>query len=307
MSDPEIKKEVVLKTKEKKNKVCIVGCGSSRTDVPWDDNSFEFWGVNNAFITYVNEHAQGGPDRMEKFTRWFEIHPIDVEDGKYRRRGKETFRGQAVKDYMIDLGGLGEKYSIPVYMQNEWPEIPNSLAYPIEFILESFPRRYFTNSVSYQIALAIVEGFEEIRIYGVDMAVTSKKIAEDEYSWQRPSCEYFIGIAEGKGIKVYLPPESDMLKARFLYGWDEPKENDFDYKLDTLVKKMDKQFSKAANEIGYLQNEIANKQAKQNQIIGAKNAITEIQKLWMGGHDFDGRPPWKVEKYTIKKCGEVCE
>ena len=49
------------------------------------------------------------------------------------------------------------------------------------------------------IALAIYEDFDIIHVYGVDMAVCG------EYEQQRPSCEFFCGIAKGKGIELYIP------------------------------------------------------------------------------------------------------
>lgn len=56
-------------------------------------------------------------------------------------------------------------------------------------------------------------------MYGVDMAQDT--VLHAEYREQRPSCEYFIGIAEGAGIKVVLPPGSDLLKSSHWYGFDE--------------------------------------------------------------------------------------
>ena len=47
---------------------------------------------------------------------------------------------------------------------------------------------------------------DEIGLWGVDMK------AEDEYAYQRPNIEYWLGIAEGKGIKVHIPEASPILK-----------------------------------------------------------------------------------------------
>jgi len=56
---------------------------------------------------------------------------------------------------------------------------------------------------------------EEERLLGVDMATDA------EYAYQRDACLYWIGIAEGRGIKVYLPKVSPLSQA-FQYGWDSP-------------------------------------------------------------------------------------
>ena len=77
-------------------------------------------------------------------------------------------------------------------MQKAWKEVPTSMVYPLDAMLKKFGD-YFTNSISWMLALAIHEGFEEIHVYGVDMAV------DTEYHHQRPSCEYFLGLAKRDG------------------------------------------------------------------------------------------------------------
>jgi hypothetical protein len=145
-----------MKVEKTKNKVCIVGCSQSKDEVPFNlKDEFEFWGVNNLFLTLP------GP-----WTRWFEIHNFAFTDGKWLRRGGSDFRGQPVAQYLEGLQSL----KCPVYMQASNPLVPNAAQYPLREVVESFGR-YFTNTISWEIALAIKEGFEEIRIYGVDMAV----------------------------------------------------------------------------------------------------------------------------------------
>lgn len=56
------------------------------------------------------------------------------------------------------------------------------------------------------LALAISMEPEEIQLHGVYMA------DESEYRHQRANAEYLIGFAEGKGIKVTIPNESELLK-----------------------------------------------------------------------------------------------
>jgi uncharacterized protein YdbL (DUF1318 family) len=63
---------------------------------------------------------------------------------------------------------------------------------------------------------AIFEGAEEIGIYGVDL------LQDEEYAYQRPGCEYWIGVARGLGIKVHVPRSCAVLKASYVYGYTEP-------------------------------------------------------------------------------------
>ena len=71
-----------------------------------------------------------------------------------------------------------------------------------------------------------------------------------EYAAQRPSCEYFLGIAVGRGIKVTIPTTSDLLAARGLYGFDTDSG----------------QFrEKWRNRTAELQQRLTNKEAQANQ------------------------------------------
>jgi hypothetical protein len=258
-SSDETKTEV-----KKKTKLAIVGCASSRNDTPWHDDSFEFWGVNNLYLSE--------PVGVRPWSRWFEIHEITKdEQGKHYRRGAPEFRGQPVGDYLKGLGSLG----IPVYMQHKWDEVPNGVEFPINDVLNKFGN-YLTNSISYQLALAIMEGFKEIHLYGVDMAVSSPFDTSNEYAWQRPSCEFFLGLAAGMGIKIFIPETSDLLKSRFLYAYDEPKMSAWDKKVDDTLAGIQKQRLKA-------ERMLSDAQRKLDQCIGADIAIREINKTWQSG------------------------
>jgi len=236
----------------KHDKVVIVGCSDSKSETPWDDKDCEFWGVNNLFLTL--------PDKP--WSRWFEIHPFECKNNLYSRRWKYDFRGQKVNDYIAGLG----KLKCPVYMQQKWDIVPTSTEYPIKDITEDFGR-YFTNTISYEIALAIYMQFKEIGIYGVDMAVDS------EYHHQRPSCEFFLGIALGKGININIPDEADLVKTRFLYGYEEKQE-------DAWMKKVKNQAMSMQQRMVKSQQVVMNEQRKVDQYTGAISACNEQIKIW---------------------------
>jgi hypothetical protein len=244
----------------KKNKVAIVGCADSKSQVPFHlADEFEFWGVNNLHLT-----MPGRP-----WSRWFETHQIKMlPNGMYLRRGQPDFRGQPVPVYLQSLQALG----IPVYMQQPLHILPNAVQYPLDKVLEAFPRRYFTNTISYMIALALLDGFTHIGLYGIDMAVSSPLRGQNEYSHQRPSCEYFIGIAEGRGVTVDIPDESDLLKTNFLYSFEEHKEDEFIAKCRELTHSMAQRRQKAEHDAA-----MANQ--KVQQYIGAESCANEIMKI----------------------------
>jgi len=153
---------LVVAPVNKLKRVAIVGCSDSKTSAPYKDPSWDLWAMNNAYA------------HVKRWTAWFEIHPIKkTKEGFMRRKlikpgifeWASDFRGQNMTDYMKCLAEL----KCPIYMQRHWEEIPQSVAYPLEEITKRFGR-YFTNSVSYMIALAIMQGYQEIGCWGVDMA-----------------------------------------------------------------------------------------------------------------------------------------
>lgn len=200
-----------------RDKVIIMGyADSSRMLAPFFDKSFEVWGLNELYL--MIPHAD----------RWFEIHT------KYwlKRSHRDKQHVQWLKDAKI-----------PIYMPKRIEEVPMSVTYPLDNILGFFNKswlnkydrfKYLNNSISPMLALAIYEGFREIHIYGVDMAL------KKEYREQKPSCEFFVGYAMGKGIKIYIPSESDLLKTGTLYGFEEVSdmEKKFRRKDEELKKKV---------------------------------------------------------------------
>ena len=94
---------------------------------------------------------------------------------------------------------------------------------------------YFTSTPAYMLALAIHEGFREIHIYGID------SLTGTGYEDQRSGIEYFIGIARGREIEVYIPKESHLLKASRLYGYSSSSlEEEILLRADELTKQQRK-------------------------------------------------------------------
>lgn len=171
--------------------VYIVGFAASWKETPWDDPNAHFWGMNALHKVAADKH----------WDAWFQLHDIDATHPNDKEEHLDWLKGQ----------------EFPVWMWAEQIEkypLPNAVPFPRDFITDKYGR-YFTNTVSWMMALAIEQGYKKIGIYGVDMAQDS------EYSHQRPSCEYFIGVARGLGIDVEIPRTSDLLKNPFLYGFDD--------------------------------------------------------------------------------------
>lgn len=266
-------------------KIAIVGCSDTKILAPYDNQDWEIWAMNNSFVHTKRQNA------------WFEIHPIKFENGHFYRRDlirpgvfrwSLEFRGVTVDEYMKMIAGL----NVPVYMQKHWDEIPLSVPYPLDDILKTFGN-YFTNSVSYMIALAIKMIIEdkasgkisrgEIGCWGVDMATST------EYGPQRPSCEFFLGVAAGLQIAITIPPQADLLKTRFLYGFQEMEAQAWEEKMISMMTAMKGRKLAAENKRDKLHAQVM-------QYTGAEEAIREVQRIWanMGDQNIWRGPDGKI-------------
>lgn len=70
-------------------------------------------------------------------------------------------------------------------------------------------------------AFAIWLGFKRIELYGVRLMESGEPIAA------RACLEYWLGVAEGRGIETYVHPACDLfaqyhlVKSRTVYGYDD--------------------------------------------------------------------------------------
>lgn len=181
-------------------KVAIVGTSPQNSHLaPYNDPTWEIWGISRMYL------------QVPRWDRWYELHRFE-ELCRTWAPGQDDVEAESRKAY---TEWLSRDHGKPIYVQ---PGIegagPSLKPYPIQEIVTAF-RPYFTNQVSYMIAHAITElqPGDVLGVWGVDMAMT------EEFREQRPSCEYFLGIAEGKGIEVVIPDQSNLLKAKALYGF----------------------------------------------------------------------------------------
>lgn len=103
------------------------------------------------------------------------------------------------------------------------PSIPNSIPVPYGYLKKKYGPYFWTSTVAYMQAMAIetlgpraLMG-EEVYLgfWGVDMA------ASEEYAYQRPGCQHWVGLAMSLGIQVVLPQESDLMRPQTMYGIGE--------------------------------------------------------------------------------------
>jgi len=107
----------------------------------------------------------------------------------------------------------------PVFMQQHYPEIPMSVAYPLMRIQAEF-RSYFTNQCAFLIALAMTEGVTHIGLFGCQYH------AESEHGVQRDSLTYWLGRFEQAGGTLVIPAlhNSLLCSPPLLYGYESHDE-----------------------------------------------------------------------------------
>jgi hypothetical protein len=241
-------KEPIIVTEEKATKLAIVGFAPNWDKAPFANEDFEIWGLNELY-KYFETHNNAVADR------WFEIHS----------------RFSPSKNTEEHIGWL-KKCPIPVYMQEHYPDIPESIPYPLEEVMRfveskgitldistengeyvTKQNRYVTNSISWMFLLGWMEGFKEIHIYGVDLA------CKEEYLYQRPNLEGYIMAAQVDGVKVVTPETCDLLKASQLYGFETDNKMRIKMKsrkveLQGRINQQQKELNKIAAEYKRLKN-----------------------------------------------------
>ena len=230
-------------------RIAVLGSASSSLPkAPFQNQAYAEW-AQGKIPSVAKAHAEIGGEWdiwacspgcwavIPRATRFFEVHRAEP--------GKPWFSPEYWQ-FLRDFKGT-------LYTGGTIPEFPNHVVYPIDRMEEKFSSYNMTSSLALMMALAIdvIEFIRENRkrrkeglpmlaptpdqgpideaeydkddsddiigMWGVDMA------AAEEYARQRPGCQNFVIEAMRRGIGVYLPPESDLMRPEPVYGiseWD---------------------------------------------------------------------------------------
>lgn len=165
------------------------------------DDSWEVWCLNDEYKL--------SPELAAKATRWFELHG-----------NTPLTRARRPADHWQKIADLG----IPVYTLYELPGIETAVKFPIEEAAKI--RDYFACTFAYQIALALMEGVTELRLYGTPLIGAREALVE------RPNVEWWLGYAQGQGVKVSVIHDSDVGLDRqpYRYAFNDQAERYLAYK-----------------------------------------------------------------------------
>lgn len=200
--------------------VAILGAGRiGREATPWDDEGWEVWSCNRL--------PARDPEGRVRVDRWFELHP--------RRAQTED-----------DLDWM-RRCPVPLYTLEREPDCPQSVVYPLAEVCELFggpTRPYFTCTFAYQIALAILERFTRIGLFGVSLEMGTPR----ERTVERACVETWLAFAAGAGITVTVPSETSMLRHPWLYGYHYEAERDGVAKMmDVLAGLRERELARLAH------------------------------------------------------------
>lgn len=190
---------------KRRTKVAIVGGGVTRKYAPFHDKSWDIWAFSSRDW------------KFPRVDRWFEIHaPTDLRQQlAWKKPGRRTF-----DEYINFMRRL----KCPVYMQKRYKYVPNSVPFPKDKVVDEFGR-CFTSTASYLVALAILEGYKTIGLWGINPK-------GGDYGRQRPALEYLLSVAHKRGIRLRFPkgvsfriskrPKPVRTKVLYAYDWRSP-------------------------------------------------------------------------------------
>ena len=180
------------------SEVHIIAKGSGNEDAPEDG---ETWGVNDIIL------------RRDQLSMCFHMHEMDW----IRRKEWSALK------LIIEKA---KKFSISIMTTKVYDWIPTSISFPIDDIVDKFGACYFGSSIDLMISYAMYQGiygiserdFDTINLFGVNMVLSN------EYKQQKPSLEFWIGMAMGLGYKVNVNAgkHSAILKTynKKIYGYN---------------------------------------------------------------------------------------
>lgn len=159
---------------------------------PPNPSEYEWWGMGPAIMFNLDQRMadEGKKPASRYLSRWYEIH-----DPEENRDGSPGFR-RAHPEYWEWLKTL----DCPVYMNREYPEIPNSVAFPFEKLRAIFGD-VFGGSASWMTGQMIAEHCEgqttgKVNYVGVHLS------QEGEYHDEARGLCFLMGWASGRGIQV---------------------------------------------------------------------------------------------------------
>ena len=183
-----------------RRKIAIVGANHCPALAPiLEDHTWEVWSCNMLVTRCLDSAYKFRADR------WFELHQLKAQND-------------------MDWSWI-KACPVPLYCA-ECPDVdavPRAVQFPLAEMIANGARSYYHCTFAYQVAFALsLPHVEKIGIYGVNLPQGSMR----ERSLERASLEYWLGVAEGRGVAVVSPVvgRTGLLHSPYLYGFDYTEE-----------------------------------------------------------------------------------
>lgn len=198
---------LLLDWSEHPKKVCIYGAGLGKHEAPLDSEDWTVWALN--LVPPMDSRGRVRADA------WFDLH-------------------QRCAQTDDDLRWIA-KCPVPIYVPDDLADHgDNTMRFPHEMVEQAFGASYFTCTFAYQIALAMLCGFEEIGLFGVELRYGSRR--EMTVEWACTS--WWMGMAHANGIKLTVPRGSWLGGHPARYGLEYDRElqvvNEYVREVDTM-------------------------------------------------------------------------
>lgn len=193
--------------------VNIIGLGFGAIDAPWGNTDEHFWGINNAYM-------------YGKLDKIFVMHSAEqtIKSSLEVGRNEISFRDAFKKYPEMEAIALAEFIYVYKTTTNQYGYFPvdkldamkadpdyeiitKTTQFPLKKATTLMGALDFTSTVAYIFAMAILEGFNRIRLYGFEVWSG----CTHEYKFEAPCIERWQKLAKGRGIKTdisfdVLPP-----------------------------------------------------------------------------------------------------
>lgn len=189
--------------------VAIVAMGSSCMD--WMNRANQHGGKRAIADETWGVNATGGVIQCDR------VFAMD-DLGDLRRQARE---GKKVANGMLEWM---PEHPGPIYTSRPYPDLPGTVEYPLEAVINEVGFPYLNNSVAYAVAYAMYLGVQQIKLFGADFTYPDQAHRGES---GRGCVEWLLGIAGERGIRIEVSQNTTLMDAcvplpERLYGYDEP-------------------------------------------------------------------------------------
>lgn len=176
--------------------VNIVGMGRGSLDIP---DTGENWGINYSYIY----------GKMDKLFFMDSYQTIREHENPIESKKAFGITFSEALDKYPDMELISSNSADSFVFNDEGEILKDSQgkprvikAYPLDDAVRLNGGIFFTSTMAYVIAYAILQKVDRIRLYGMEVWSGAEA---NEYQHQRPCLDHWLSFARGKGIKVEVP------------------------------------------------------------------------------------------------------